>query len=125
MRFFEFAGDDNLDKFVVVLRNFIGRHSSKRAPAILNWAGLSKVLSSTGANVVADYDTFKSIYDANPQIQAMVKDFNGNGVTLKVPGSPDNPGRTQDGETSQDAVDKIAAGAASNQLSQQNSLPAA
>lgn len=124
MRFFEFAGDDNLDKVVIVLRNFIGRHSSKQAPATLNWASLSRVLSSAGASVAVDYDTFKSLYDSNLQIQAMVKDFNGNGVTLKVPGSPDNPADSQDGETSQDKVDKIASSAATNQLAQQNTTPA-
>jgi len=36
MRIFEFAGDDNLDKFIVVLKNFIGRYASKGQAAKLN-----------------------------------------------------------------------------------------
>lgn len=125
MRFFEFAGDNNVDKFVVVLKNFIGRSSSKGAPAKLNWNGLTQILRSTGAEVTADYETFKAIYDSSPQIQAMVHDFNADGVTLKVPGAPDNPEKPQDGETSQEKVDQMAASAAPQQLAQQTASPQA
>ena len=48
MRFFEFTGDDEGDRLIVVLRNYIGRAASKKAPAKLNWNGLNKILSSSG-----------------------------------------------------------------------------
>lgn len=38
MRFFEFGGDAGVevDRFIMVLRNFIGRAASKKAPSKLN-----------------------------------------------------------------------------------------
>jgi hypothetical protein len=47
MRFFEFGGNSGVevDRFVIVLRNYIGRAASQKAPAKLNWNGLNKVLA--------------------------------------------------------------------------------
>lgn len=121
MRFFEFADNDG-DKLVTVLRNYIGRASSKKTPAKLNWSGLNNVLRSNGFEVMADYETFKAIYDSSPAIQTMVKNFDDDGIELNVPGAPDRvtgtnkPDGTQD---SQAAVDKIAASAAPQQLASQ------
>ena len=122
MRFFEFAGDDQGDRFVMVLRNYIGRAASKKAPAKLNWNGLNQVLRTNGFELTADYETFKAMYDGSPAIQAMVKDFNDDGIELKVPGAPDeknSPG-TQD---SQAAVDQTADSAAAGQLAQSQATP--
>ena len=55
MRFFEFAGDDEGDRFIMVLRNYIGRAASKKAPSKLNWNGLNQVLSTSGFELTADY----------------------------------------------------------------------
>lgn len=112
-----------LDKFVMVLKNFIGRSASKKQPAKLNWASLQKIASDSGFEIGADYETFKSIYDSSPIIQNLVKNFNADGVELNVPGAAE-PGDAEaqspvkSGETSQDAVDKIAASAAPQQLAQ-------
>jgi hypothetical protein len=124
MRFFEFSDDDmGLDKFVMVLKNFIGRSASKKQPAKLNWNALQKIASDSGFEMGADYETFKSIYDSSPIIQNLVKNFNADGVELNVPGAaePGDAGAqspVKSGETSQDAVDKIAASAAPQQLAQ-------
>jgi hypothetical protein len=126
MRFFEFAGDDAGDKLVIVLRNYIGRAASKKAPAKLNWNGLQQVLRTNGFEMAADYETFKAIYDGSPAIQAMVKNFNDEGIELKVPGAPDEEPKgdgTQSPEDSQAAVDKAAASAAPQQLAQQTATP--
>lgn len=124
MRFFEFAGDDGVDKFVMVLRNYIGRAASKKSPAKLNWNGLQQILRSNGFEVSADYETFKAMYDASPAIQGLVKNFNDKGVELSVPGAPDAEKEpTQGGETSQDAIDKTAASAAAGQLAQSQTTP--
>ncbi len=126
MRFFEFAGDDAGDKLVIVLRNYIGRAASKKAPAKLNWNGLQQVLKTNGFEMAADYETFKAIYDGSPAVQAMVKNFNDQGIELNVPGAPDEEPKgdgTQSPEDSQAAVDKAAASAAPQQLAQQTATP--
>jgi hypothetical protein len=92
MRFFEFAdADAGLDKFVMTLRNFIGRAASKKAPSKLNWASLQKITNDNGFEFAADYETFKSIYDSSPIVQSLVKNFNADGVELNVPGA-EEPG---------------------------------
>jgi hypothetical protein len=118
MRFYEFAGDEMGDKFIVVLRNYIGRAASQKAPSNLNWNGLNSVLKASGVEVAADYETFKAMYDASPQLQSMVSNFNDKGVELKVPGAPEdkNPDGTKDSE---EEIAKIAASAAPQQLAQQ------
>ena len=117
MRFYEFAGDDIADRFVIVLKNYIGRAASKKAPATLNWQGLNNVLKASGSDIAADYETFKSIYDISPVVQQMVHDFNADGVTLKVPGvSEKEP--PQDGESPEEKVDKMASGAIDQQMDQ-------
>lgn len=121
MRFFEFVNDDPSDKLVVVLRNYIGRASSKGAGSQLNWNGLNKIFQTSGVELAADYETFKSIYDSNPVVQSLVKDFNKDGINLNVPGAPDDQEQSpqKSGETSQDQVDKMAASAAPQQLAAQ------
>lgn len=122
MRFFEFADSDvGVDKFVMILRNFIGRAASKKSAAKLNWTGLEKIAQDSGFELGADYETFKSMYDSNPMIQSLVKNFNADGIELNVPGVADAGEKgaqspVKQGQTSQDAVDKIAAGAASSNL---------
>lgn len=115
MRFFEFgnsSGADNIDRFVVILKNIIGRSSSKKAPSKLNWASLNKMVKVSGSELTADYETFKSIYDSSPIVQQLVKNFNADGVELNVPGAPDAEEPTQDGQSSQEKVDQAAASAA-------------
>jgi hypothetical protein len=121
MRFFEFADTDmGLDKFVIILKNFIGRAASKNQPSKLNWRTLQKIADDSGFEMAADYETFKSIYDSSPIIQNLVKDFNADGITLNVPGTDkDTQTPVKQGETSQDAVDKMAASAAPQQLAAQ------
>jgi hypothetical protein len=123
MRFFEFGGVDDGDRFIMVLRNYIGRAASKKAPAKLNWAGLNQVLQTNGFELTADYETFKAMYDSNIAIQSMVKDFNADGIELNVPGAPDADEPTQDGETSQEKVDQTADSAAAGQLAQSQATP--
>jgi hypothetical protein len=121
MRFFEFE-DDNLETFVVVLKNFIGRAASKKTSAKLNWNGLNQILKNSGASLTADYETFKAMYDSSPVIQKLVKNFNADGVELNVPGAPEQEptsAGTQTAADSQAAVDKMAASAAPQQLAAQ------
>ena len=118
MRFFEFVDTDlGLDKFVMILKNFIGRAASKKQAAKLNWSALQKIATDSGFERGADYETFKSMYDSSPVIKALVKNFNADGIELNVPGTDkDTETPVSQGQTSQDAVDKIAAGAAAQNL---------
>jgi hypothetical protein len=118
MRFFEFVDTDlGLDKFVMILKNFIGRAASKKQAAKLNWSALQKIATDSGFEMGADYETFKSMYDSSPVIQALVKNFNADGIELNVPGTDkDTETPVKQGQSSQDAVDKIAAGAAAQNL---------
>jgi hypothetical protein len=120
MRFFEFVDTDlGLDKFVMILKNFIGRAASKKQAAKLNWSALQKIATDSGFEMGADYETFKSMYDSSPAIQGLVKNFNADGIELNVPGiDKDTETPVSQGQTSQDAVDKIAAGAAAQNLTQ-------
>lgn len=120
MRFFEFDDAQPIDGLINTLRNLIGRASSKKAPANMNWAALDKIVKSNGFELAMDYETFKSIYDSNPSVQALVKNFNDKGLELNVPGAADSAKEpTQGGQTSQDAVDQMAASAAPQQLAAQ------
>jgi hypothetical protein len=124
MRFFEFE-DDPTDRFVIVIRNLIGRAASQKMPAKMNWQALNQLITKSGAEPVADYETFKAMYDANPALQTLVKNFNADGIELNVPGVADEP--TGDGtkgpEDSQAAVDQAAASAAPAQLAQATATP--
>lgn len=126
MRFFEFAdADQGIEKFIIILKNIIGRAASKKSPAKLNWAGLNAMAKQTGAELQADYETFKAMYDTSPAIQNLVKNFNADGIELKVPGAPDAEKEPTQGtgQTSQDAVDQTAASAAAGQLAQSQTTP--
>ena len=126
MRFFEFAGDDDgVDKFIMILRNYIGRAASKKAPVTLNWNGLAQVTKANGFEFAADYETFKSMFDSTPALQSLVKDFNADGISLKVPGAPDDQEQSpqQSGQTSQDQVDQTADSAAASQLAASQATP--
>ena len=121
MRFFEFADADvDLDKFVIILKNFVGRSASKKQAAKLNWKSLQQIADRSGFEMGADYETFKSIYDSSPIVQGLVKNFNADGIELNVPGTDkDTQTPVKQGQTSQDAVDKMAASAAPQQLAAQ------
>ena len=121
MRFFEFTGtDETIDKYVILLKNIIGRAEMKKSPAKMNWAGLSNLALKNKIQLAADYETFKGIYDSSPAIQSLVKNFNADGIELDVPGAPDaDPQSPQSDQSSQDAVDQTAASAAPQQLSQE------
>lgn len=122
MRIFEFAGEDNLDKFTVILKNFVGRNASKKAAAKLNWEALDRIMRSSGIELMADYETFKAMYDSSAQLQSLVKNFNADGIELNVPGAPDSQAQasgTAQPQDSQAAIDKMAASAAPQQLAAQ------
>ena len=126
MRISEVSQDVGIDKFVVALRNHIGRAASQKAPAKLNWEAIGQMSRANGFEFAADYETFKSMYDAYPIIQELVKNFNSQGIVLNVPGVSDrNQQQSSPKKDSQAEVDKIAASNAEANLgdSVNNSAP--
>jgi hypothetical protein len=115
MRFFEFSNVGTSDKFLLIIKNFIGRAQSKNQPAKLNWATLNSLLDQAGEEAM-DYETFKAMYDANPAIQPLIANFNADGIELKVPGVAKEPEQGTSQETPQDQVSQQAAQVAQNQI---------
>ena len=120
MRFFEFGDNNNanMDKFILALRNHIGRAASKGAPANLNWNAIAAMSRANGFELGADAETFKAMYDANPALQALVKDFNDQGISLNVPGAPGDEITGPDGQSPAEKVDQVASSAVDQQLDQ-------
>ena len=114
MRFFEFS---NSDKFILVLKNFIGRAASKKAPAKLNWPTLNSLLHKVGEEAM-DYESFKAMYDSSPAIQALVANFSADGIELNVPGVSNPPGAdaAADQQSPQDEIGQQAAQVAQSQI---------
>lgn len=114
MRFFEFSEPD---KFILVLKNFIGRAASKKSPAKLNWASLNSLLHKVGEDTM-DYESFKALYDSDPAIQSLVGNFSADGIELNVPGvaNPPEASNTTQQVSPQDQVGQKAAQVAQSQI---------
>ena len=124
MRFFEFSGvDTGIDQFAALLHNLAGRAASAKKPLKMNWQSVSQLGNSIGMDLV-NYDTFKSMYDNDAAIQAITKDFDRNGLELKVSGVSDQDETDVNAPPSQ-SVDDIAAGAAEKQMAQTEKTPPA
>lgn len=114
MRFFEFSSSD---KFILVIKNMIGRAQSKHQQSKLNWASLNSMLDQAGEEAM-DYETFKAMYDSNAALQPLIANFNADGIELKVPGVAKEPEQgSASQETPQDQVAQQAASVAQNQIS--------
>lgn len=114
MRFFEFDGTGgDVDKLRLLLNNLVGSASSKKQPAKYNWAAISSLYKGQ-----MSYKKFNAIYNATPAIQGLIKNYNDDGVELKVPGAPDSDQPQTNLDKSKADVNKIAAGAAASQLVQ-------
>ena len=100
------------------LRNHIGRAASKKVPANLNWNAVAAISRANGFELGADFETFKAMYDANPALQALVKDFNDQGISLVVPGAPGDETVAPDGQSPAEKVDQMAGSAVDQQLDQ-------
>lgn len=129
MRFFEFGDTDSgVDKFIMILNNEIGNYSRLGVPAKLNWANVAQLAKKSGFEMLGDpnrgYETFKAIYDSNPAVQNLVKNFNANGLQLKVPGASDADEPEQDSASDpQDDINTQAARAAPDQVKAAQQTP--
>lgn len=123
MRFYEFSGvDTGVDQFAALLHNLAGRAASKKQPLKMNWQSVSQLGKSIGMDLV-DYSTFKSMYDNDAAIQAITKDFDQQGLELKVAGVSDQDDSADMNAPPSQTVGDIASGAAEKQMDQAEKTP--
>ena len=80
MRLFEVA-DSFVTDLETILRNLVGRGDSKHAPQSLTWPALSNLLKNMGYGGI-DQASFAKVYDQNPQLKPLIKDYNDQGLIL-------------------------------------------
>lgn len=94
MRLFEVA-DRFVDDLETILRNLVGRGDSKHAPQSLTWPALGNMLKNIGYGGLT-YDQFAKVYDENPQIQPLIRDYNDQGLVLGTKEEPEGSEGTSD-----------------------------
>ena len=99
MRLFEVAGSELEQDLVLLFRNQIQRANSEGAPAELSYQAIGNLMKASGHGSF-DYGTFKSIYDSSPELQAVVKNFNEDGVVLNTQMQKDADGTIHDVDSS-------------------------
>jgi|694.fasta_scaffold00357_40 hypothetical protein len=68
---------------VRVLSSLQHRANSKKATSKFSWDAISKIYQNvTGQDL--DYDTFKMIFDKDPNVKNLVQNFSSYGITIKT-----------------------------------------
>jgi hypothetical protein len=109
MRLYEVA-DSFVDDLETVLRNLVGRGDSKHAPQNLTYPALGHLMKNMGYGEI-NFDIFTKVYDDNPQLQPLIRDFNDQGIVLgtKVEGElPAGMGPGFDAPSGGKSVDQMA-----------------
>ena len=83
MRLFEVSGDEAAQDLIVVLRNQIQRANQSNSEAKLSWAAVSSLMKDMGHGNY-DYGSFKTMYDTNPSLSIIIRNFNQDGVVLNT-----------------------------------------
>jgi hypothetical protein len=79
-----FEVEEPSDNLVLLLRNMVSQADSQNQPSFLSWGALANLMQNLDGPGV-NYDTFKSMYDANPDMfKTIVNNFDARGVTLKT-----------------------------------------
>ena len=115
MRLFEVA-DSFASDLEMVLRNQMGRSNSKNSTLKLAWPALSNMMKNMGYGEI-DSQGFQKIFDGNPSLQAIVRDFDKTGIIVST--DIDNPEEDDQGDTPEpggQTVDQMASSAASAAL---------
>jgi len=83
MRLFELAGNELEQDLVLLFRNQIQRANAEDSPAELSYQALTNLMKASGHGAF-DYGVFKNLYDQSPELQAIVQNFNQEGVVLNT-----------------------------------------
>ena len=100
MRLFELAGQEAAQDLILVLRNQIQRANQSDSEVKLSWTAITNLMKSAGHGNYS-YASFKPMFDANADLQNIIRNFNQDGVELNT--TFDKP------EDSADAVDTTSA----------------
>jgi hypothetical protein len=82
MRLFE-VEDHFGNDLEMVLKNLIGRSDDKNASMTLSYEALSNIMRNMGYGKI-DYDGFAKVFDSNPSLKSVVKNFDDDGVVLST-----------------------------------------
>lgn len=80
MRLFE-VEDRFASDLEMVLRNLMGRANKKGSPLEFSYAGLSNLMKNLGYGAI-DYNAFDKIYQSNPSVQAIIQNYNEDGIIV-------------------------------------------
>ena len=99
MRLFEVADHFSQD-LVLVLRNMLGRANSgksskDKSSMVINYDALSNIMKNMGYGEI-DYDGFAKLFDANPELKSVVKNFDEEEIVLSTDIQPPNDNQPQD-----------------------------
>lgn len=93
MRLFE-ADNGFVDDLETLLRNRIGRSDAKQASQTLAWPALSNMLRGLGYGDI-NYGVFRKIFDKNPSLHPLIRNFNEDGLILGTQEEPENTKQDQ------------------------------
>jgi hypothetical protein len=82
MRLFE-VEDRFASDLEMVLRNLMGRANKKGSPLEFSYAGLSNLMKNMGYGSI-DYNGFDKIYQTNPSVQAIIQNYNEDGIIVST-----------------------------------------
>ena len=99
MRLFELASSELENDLVLLFRNQVQRANAEGAPAELSYQAITNLMKASGHGAF-DYGVFKSMYDTSPDIKAVVKNFNQDGVVLNTQMQKDPDGTVDDVDSS-------------------------
>jgi hypothetical protein len=84
MRLREFS-DDNMDSGLVTVLSFLAnRAEDSSAPAKMSTQSVINMVSNSGSYF--DYDALAAAYEEDPTVKNLIKDFNKDTITLRLPG---------------------------------------
>ena len=89
----------------------IGSADNKSQSAYLSFEALNQIMQNMDLQQF-DYDGFKQIYDANPDVQNLVKNFDDKGITLSTKQEADSDTPTKTTDPADATVDQMAKKAA-------------
>ena len=85
----------------------IGGADNKSQPAYLSFDAINKIMTNIGQTHF-DYDGFKSVYDANPDLAAYVKNFDDKGIPLATKVEAPSDSQIPQADSNADTVDQMA-----------------
>jgi hypothetical protein len=106
MRLFE-ADNRFVDDLETLLRNRIGRSDAKQASQTLTWPALSNMLRGFGYGDI-DYAGFRRIFDENPSLHSLIRNFNEDGLILGTDEEPESTEQDQMDVPQGPGVDQMA-----------------